>query len=131
MRNMTHVPPILELAEVLSKVLPADMNVRAVDPALKLRPKAFDAVDASTGFRGVDARFVIHRDMAIAVHPKVFIATELVGVDRGAGKDMLIDKRVHGGLGAPLNDAGNQFAVTLQPCQSHRSCCPCSPRPSR
>ena len=46
-RNLTHVPAILELAEILREMLPADMNVSAVDAPLQLRPEALNRVDAS------------------------------------------------------------------------------------
>ena len=65
-RNLTHVPAILKLPQILRKVLPADMNVRAVDPALQLRPEAFNGVHASAVARGVLARAVVDFDVPVA-----------------------------------------------------------------
>lgn len=42
MRHMTHVVAILKLPQILRKKLPADMDMRAVDPELKLRPEALE-----------------------------------------------------------------------------------------
>lgn len=48
-RHLTHVPAILKLPKILRKMLSADVNVSAADPALELSPEAFDALDVAAG----------------------------------------------------------------------------------
>lgn len=64
--NRPHVPAILKLPQILRKMLPADMNVSAIDPALQLRPEALQGVDPAPGFGGVLAAIVVHFEVAIA-----------------------------------------------------------------
>jgi hypothetical protein len=86
----------------------------AVNPALQLRPKSFDSVDASaTGLR-IFLGGMINRYVTISVQRQIFITAKFVGVDRGAGQDVGIDKRVHGGLSAAWHDACNQLAIAFQ-----------------
>ena len=42
--GVAQVPAVLELAEVLRKVFPTDMNMGASDRALEHRPEAFDGI---------------------------------------------------------------------------------------
>ena len=46
---LPQIPTEFDFAQILRKMLPADMNVGAVNPALQVRPKAFNGVDASAG----------------------------------------------------------------------------------
>ena len=47
-RNLTHVPAILELAQILRKVLRTDVNVRSANAALQHVPEALDVVHRGT-----------------------------------------------------------------------------------
>ncbi len=63
MRNVTHVVTILELTKILHKTARADVNLHAINPALVLRPEAFDGVHTSIVGRDLLARVVPHDDM--------------------------------------------------------------------
>lgn len=65
-RHLTHVPTILKLAQILRKMLPADVNVGSVDPALELSSEAFQSIDASAARLGILAPRVVHGDVPIA-----------------------------------------------------------------
>src|ERR1043165_9728528 len=82
MRNVTHVPAILKLAEILRKMLPADMDMRSGNPALEVRPEAFDGVHASAGLRGIFAARMVDGDVDVAAMRKVIVPSKFVGVDR-------------------------------------------------
>jgi hypothetical protein len=114
MRSVTHIIAILKLPQILRKMLRADMDMCAVNPALQLRPKAFDGIDASTARLRVFFGGMIDRYVPIAVQLQIFVTAKFVSMDRGAGQDVGIDKRVHGGLSAAWRDACNQLAITLQ-----------------
>ena len=107
MRNMTHIVAILKLSQIFRKMLPADMNVCAVYPALKLRPKAFDGVDASAARLRIFLGGMIDRYVPEAVKRYILVAAKFVGVDSRAGQDVGIDETVRGRLRAARHDAGN------------------------
>lgn len=54
-------------------MLPADMNVSAVNPALQLRPEALQGVDPATGLGGVLSAIVVHFQVAIAAQINVLV----------------------------------------------------------
>jgi len=88
MRHRPHVPAILKLPQILRKMLPADMDMCAVDPALKLRPKALQGVDHATGFGGVLGRDCGSHQVAIAGLVDVLVPAHFVRADRRAGQDI-------------------------------------------
>lgn len=59
MRHLTHVPAVLELR----KMLPADMNMRSIDPALHLRPEAFDGLRVNAVAGSILPRAMIDRQV--------------------------------------------------------------------
>ena len=67
---MTHVVTILKLRQILRKMLPTDMDMRAVDPALEHGPEAFDGLDVRAGCGDVFARIVIAGVVPVAVLPE-------------------------------------------------------------
>lgn len=89
--SVTHVVAILELAKVLPKMLPADMDMRPGNAAFQLRPEAFDGIDASTQRGRVFTDAMVHLHMAIAGTINVLIPAKLVGVQRRAGDDRAQD----------------------------------------
>jgi hypothetical protein len=105
MRNVTHVPAILKLTQILRKMLPADMDMRAVDAALESGPEAFESVDTGAAEAGILAALVAHGDVPEAVEADILVTAELVCVDRGSGQDVLIDERVHRTLVAGRGNA--------------------------
>jgi hypothetical protein len=111
---MTHVIAILKLAQILPKMMTANMNVCPVNRPLQLRPEAFDGVDASALRGGILAEFVIDLHMAKARFVDVMIPAKFIGIERGAGNNMRQDKPLHGFLGARLDNAGNQLAIAFQ-----------------
>lgn len=113
MRNLTTIVTKLKLPQILREVLPTDMNVSAVNPALQLRPEAFKAVDAFAAGGGVFASGVIDGDVTIAGLRNVLIAAKFIGADGCTGQDVRNDNRLHGALGAARYDAGNEIAATL------------------
>ena len=65
MGNMTHIIAIFKLSEIFPEMLPADMNVGAIDRTLQLRPKAFNGVYASALRRRILSKLVIDLDVAV------------------------------------------------------------------
>ena len=114
MRNMTHIVAILKLPQILRKMLPADMDMSAVNPALQLRPEAFDGVDASAARLCIFFGSVIDCYVPITVKRQILVTAKFVGVDSRAGQDVSIDKSVHGRLRAARYNAGNQLAIAFQ-----------------
>ena len=75
-RHRPHVPAILKLPEILRKMLPADMNVGAVDRALQVRPEALDCIDASAvALAGIFLFAVVHGQV-----PETMLVDALIGV---------------------------------------------------
>lgn len=90
------------------------MNMRSVNPALQLRPKAFDGIDASALRGRVLTEFMIDLHMAKARFIDVVISAKFIGVERCSRQDMRKDKGLHGLFGARFDNPRNQFAVALQ-----------------
>src|SRR5881392_3412962 len=85
MRSLTHVPAIFKLPEILREMLPANVNVGAVDRPLEHRPVALNRIYASAVGTGVFVMTVVHRDVAETMLADAAIAVGFVGIDRGAG----------------------------------------------
>ena len=111
---MTHVVPIFKLAKILPKMLPADMDMRSVNAALQLRPESLHRVDASALGGRVLPLAVVDGDMAIAGLSNVLIAAKFIGIERCSRQDMAKYNRLHGLLGARMNNPRYQFATALQ-----------------
>ena len=93
-------------------MLPADMDVRSVNPALQSRLEPFDGIDASAGDGvAIFLCFVPNGHVLIAVVVQVFIATKFVGADLRAGQDVIVDHKVHSGLVAPRDNTSDQLAL--------------------
>ena len=71
------------------------MNVRPVNPALKLRPEAFDCVHPAAVRRGVLALVMADGDVIEAEHIKAAVAAKFVGRHGRAGQDMRLHKGFH------------------------------------
>lgn len=63
---------------------------------------------------------VVDLDVPVSLLVNVLVATHFVGADRGAGKHVFLDQLVHGGLGAAVDDAGDQLALALRHAIDHR-----------
>ena len=111
---MTHVIAILELAKILPKMLPADMNVRSVNAALQLRPEAFQRIDTAARFVRILAAPMIDLDVAIARLVDVLIPAHFVGANCRAGDDRFKNEAVHSGLVATGDNACYQLPAALQ-----------------
>lgn len=114
MRSVTHIVAILKLPQILLKMLPADMNVRSVNPALQLRPEAFDGIDASALLSRVLPLAVVYADMAITRLVDILVAAKFICVERRAGNDMLQNDGLHSTLSARLDNPRNQLAIAFQ-----------------
>src|SRR5690606_13280486 len=108
------VVAILKLAQILPKMLPADMDMRSIDTALQLRPEALDGIDASAARLGIFTCFVVHFDMAIARAVNIFVAAKFIGVDSGSGQYLVKNKGLHIGFAATGNNASDQFTTPLK-----------------
>ena len=114
MRDMTHIVAILKLTQILPKMLPTDMDMRSVNPALQLCPETFNGIDARSVCGRIYACFVVDLDVAIAVVRNVFVTAKFIGVDGSSGQDVGIDKHVHRRLGARLDNARDQFTAAFK-----------------
>lgn len=112
-RNVPHVVTILKLRKILRKMLRADMNVRAIDAALKLRPHAFDGVCGHAALADVRARFVANRDLVKALLTKEAVGAELVAADSSAGTDRRMNEGFHRPGRAARRTAHRQLAAAL------------------
>ena len=77
---MTHVPAILELAEILPKVLLTDVDVGAVDAALQHRPEALNPVHCASCWADILEVAVGDALLPIAACMKVLIRGNEVSV---------------------------------------------------
>ena len=93
----------------------ADVNVRAVDAALELRPKALDGVHGRAAFRAniLIAR-VVHGVMPIAHRAKPAIAEPFVGMDLTAARDGITDDRKQRATAPVGNDLGHDIAIAFE-----------------
>lgn len=83
MGTMTHVPAILDLAQILRKMLPADMDMCAAHRALHLCPEALHGVRGDAA-PDIFADAVIDGVVPVALEiADVLIADEIVGMDFG------------------------------------------------
>ena len=110
----------LKLRQILRKMLPADMDMRAVDPALERRPKAFKAVHGRAAGADVFARAVVDRHVAMAAQPKAAVALEFVGMDLPAGKDVRVDRGLERGSANVFDNLRNHVAVALHYAENDR-----------
>ena len=96
MRKVTHVVTILKLAQILRQMFRADMDMRPVNPALELRPKAFNGVRGRALKANIFVGRVIDRHMAMAARVQPHVGLQFVGVDRAAGNDIGVNDRLQG-----------------------------------
>ena len=102
-RKVTHVVTILKLRQILRKMLPADMDMRAVDPALERRPEALEAVDGRAAGADILTRAVVHRQMSVPAQPQPVVALEFIGMDMPARQHVGVDNGLEGG-GTDIRD---------------------------
>src|SRR5690242_9795173 len=114
MRNVTHVPAILKLAEILPQVLLTDVDMRPVDAPLEHGPVAFNAVHASTGLRRILSRAVVHLNVVEPALVNVLVASELVRVDGRVWNDLPKNEVAHRGLVPLAYHPRNQLATALK-----------------
>ena len=114
MRNMTHVVTILKLAQILRQMLPADMDMRSIDPALKLRPEAFDGIDAAAVGRRVLALVMADGDVIEAEHIETTIAAKFIGRHGRTRQDMGLHKGFHRRAVAARYNLRHHITAALQ-----------------
>jgi len=110
---MTHVVTILKLTEILRKMLRADMDMRAVNAALQLRPVAFNRVGSGSVVCGELPRVVAHGHVVKAKIIKAAIAAKLVRANGRAGVHMELDHRFHRGAVAARDNFGDNLPATF------------------
>ena len=96
------------------------MDMRSVDPALELRPKAFKAVHRCAACADIFARPVVDRHVTMAAQSKPVVALEFVGMDLSAGKDVRIDRRLERGSADIFDNLRNHVAVALHHAENDR-----------
>ena len=89
----THVPAILKLRQILRQMLHADMDMRSVNPALHLRPEAFDGVRRSALEADIFVGRVIDRHVTMPARVKAKVGAQFVGMDSAAGNDIRVNDR--------------------------------------
>lgn len=92
-------------------MLLADMNVRAVNPALKLRPIAFNAIGPGNVVRGELARVVAHRHVIEAEIVKAAIAAKFIRRNGRTGVHVELDHCFHRCAMTARDDLGNHLAA--------------------
>lgn len=121
MRQMTHVLTILELRQILRKMMGADMDMSAVDRAFQLSPKAFKPVHARAGFVAeILPAIVVHADMAKAGMADILVSAEFVSAKRRARQNAFEDHTAHRRLMASGHNAGDDIAAPLQSADDDR-----------
>ena len=110
----------LKLAQILRKMLRTDMDMRAGNAALQLRPEAFDAVDRTAFGGNILANRVVDLFVIKAVHPKCEIGRKFVGVDDGVTLHGFLDDRHHRADAAIRNDLGDEITPTLDHAEHNR-----------
>ena len=92
----------------------ADMDMRAVDPALQLRPETFDPVHGRAFAADILARIMLDRHVPIMGNPAKRGVTEpFVGMDFSAGLNKLGNDGKQRRAGTVRNDASDNFTVAL------------------
>lgn len=89
------------------------MNMRSVNPALQLRPEAFNGIDPGPARLGIFTGLVVHFDVAIARAVNILVAAKFIGVYRGSRQYLVKNERLHIGFTAAGDDPRNQFAAPL------------------
>ena len=74
-------------------MLRADMNMRAINPALHRCPEAFNAVGRSAIKADIFVRAVVDRHVPVAAIGQAKVSAQFVGMDRTAGDDVGVDHR--------------------------------------
>lgn len=91
----------------------ADLDMRAVDPALQLRPEALKGVDGSAALAGVLPLAMVEGDVRVTAQADFPVVAKFVGADRRAGQDVGVDKGAHRLLVAAGDDLGGNLAAAL------------------
>ena len=104
----------LELTQILRKMLWADMDMSAVDPALELRPEPLDAIDGRAVFADIFLDAVIDLLMPVAVDRRQSAAgAQRVGVDLAVGLHIRHDVREQGSALTVNNNVGDYVTAAL------------------
>ena len=129
MRRLSHVPAILKLPKILRKMLLADMDMCAIDPALNRRPKAFNGVDARASWRDILLSRMIYCFVIIAVRLNRLVSGMLISVDDRVGAHSILDNRQQRITTAVADGFQLQRCRRAPTCQGRTSCStlrPCS-----
>lgn len=116
---MTRIPAELELAEVLRKMLPADVNMSATDRSLEHGPKAFNGIGVNLATR-IFVHGVVHSLVPVAQSADADIAAPLNGTDGRTLLDVGEDVRMQDLTAGPGNDARHNVAIALGHAEDHR-----------
>ena len=104
----------LELTQILRKMLWADMDMSAVDPALELRPEPLDAIDGRAVFADIFLDAVIDLLMPVAVDRRQSaVGAQRVGVDLAVGLHIRHDVREQGSALTVNNNVGDYVTAAL------------------
>ena len=85
---LAHVVPELELVQVLRQMLSGNVNMRAANAALDLRPEAFNGIHTGIA-TNVFFTTVVDRAMHVAFFRRPLVNRMLVGADPRAFDDVL------------------------------------------
>jgi len=113
MRNVTAIVTKLKLAQILRKMMTANMDMRSIDAAIQLRPEAFNGVDARTALGRILTATVVHLDVAIARLVNILIPTKFIGADSRTKSNMLDNDFLHRLFGAADSNSRDQFTATF------------------
>ena len=120
MGTRAHVPAILKLCQILRQMLRADMNMRAIDPALHRCPKAFNAVGRSAIKADIFVRAVVDRHVPVAAIGQAKVGAQFVGVDRAARDHIGVDHRQQGGAALVGDNLRHHVPAALNHAQHDR-----------
>lgn len=99
----------------------------ALNAVFQASPKAFKPVHMRTALH-VLAVAVANDLVSVAFRLKKFVGRKLIGMNRGALLDVLLNNRIQAGLGTVGNDLGDDLATTFE--HSENNCLPLRPTAS-
>lgn len=104
----------LKLPKILCKMLRADMNMGAINPAFQLRPKALNAVHGRASGRDILFATVVDRLVPVAVNcAQSAISNQFVSMDLAIGLNMLGDDRHQRSAASIGNHTSDNLAAAL------------------
>ena len=109
-----------KLPQILRKMTAADMDMRSIDPAVHLRPEAFNGVRGRALEADIFMGGMINRHVAMPARVKPYIGAQFVSVDSATGNDIGVNHRLQRGALLVRNNRRPHVATTFHHTHDNR-----------